>query len=609
MKAINKLNMSAISPHSSQWEEINWGKVNRYVKRLRQRIFRAEQQGQKRKARKLQRLMLRSKANLMISVKKITQVNKGKKTAGIDGYTVLNSKERALLYNEMCSKNIKLVTAVPVRRIYIPKKNKKLRMLGIPVIKDRIYQNVVKNALEPQWEAKFEPMMFGFRPKRCTHDALSHLHNKLNSRSTRKWTFEGDFKGCFDNLSHPYIMQCIEGFPAKEIIYKWLKAGYVDNQVFNQTEFGVPQGGCISPLLANIALNGMSEEIGVKYKIDRNNHVLDRKSVGTAIFADDFVIICHTKEEAESMFEKLTPYLCKRGLSLAMDKTKVTNIEDGFDFLGFNLKQYNTKDGKKLLIKPSKSSIKKSKEKIRNIFKEMRGVSVGELITRLNPVIRGIGNYWSSEVSKKTFNEIDHYLWIKVKKHLKHMYPKKSWTWRINNCFKPDHTGASKDNSILTDPKDSTNQLIKMKWIPIKRHTPIKYKNCPDNPKLKQYFDERDKNEFCRFNVMSMRKIAKRSKYKCRICNQTLVGEEKLKINYIIPKKLGGVSKYSNLELLHKSCYKQHLHLLIKYGGGKDFPKIIEFIRKNDIELISEKGINKFKTQFKKFKYTVVRDK
>lgn len=342
METIDKFNKSAVSPRVQDWELINWKKIYAYVKKLRQRIFRAEQLGQKRKLRKLQRLMIRSKANLLLSIKRVTQINKGKQTPGIDSQTVLSSGDRIKLFNLLVKYNIKYIRPRPARRVYIPKKNGKMRPLGIPIIKDRIFQNIVKNALEPQWEARFEPSTYGFRPKRSTQDAIVNLFTKLHSKSTRKWIFEGDFKGCFDNLNHRYIMDCLTGFPARDTIQKWLKAGFVDNDSFNDTDSGTPQGGIVSPLLANIALHGMGEELGVNYYMDKGYHKLARKSVGVVQYADDFVIVCKTKEEAISMYERLKPYLNKRGLTLAEDKTKVTHIEEGFDFLGFNLRQYET---------------------------------------------------------------------------------------------------------------------------------------------------------------------------------------------------------------------------------------------------------------------------
>jgi len=617
MKNVTK-GTSAVSPRID-WKTIDWKKVTKYVKKLRQRIYRAEQLGQYRKVRKLQRLMMRSRANLLLSIRKITQENKGKRTAGMDGYKALTPTERENLYEQMKGYNLKSVKVKPVRRTYIEKKNsKKLRPLGIPVIKCRIYQNIVKNALEPQWEAKFEPCSYGFRPKRSTHDAIVNLHSKLNKRATRKWIFEGDFRGCFDNLSHEHILDKIKNFPERGLIEKWLKAGYIDNDTFHETDKGTPQGGVISPLLANIALHGMEQELGVKYKYKKGHgYTLHPESIGIIRYADDFVAICHTQEQANAMYDNMTEYLNKRQLSLSMEKTKVTHIEDGFDFLGFNIRQYKVNNGqsRKLLIKPSKESVKKARATIKDTFEQKKGRPAKELISELNPIIRGTGYYWNKVVASKTFSSIDYYIWKKTVKYLKRLHPKKrkskknkratgSWEWITEQYFKPDHNGISKDNWILTDPKNHENQLTKMKWIPIERHVMIKYDSSPDNPQLRQYFEQRDEKEFKENNVLHRQKVAKAQKYKCRVCGQSLIGEESLEMNHIVPEKVGGKSPYYNLELLHTSCHIHHHQLLEYYGGGKEYNKIREFYKKHGVNPSTKEGTNLIKKSFKKFKYT-----
>lgn len=228
-------------PDITDWDSINWTSISQYVEKLQQRIYHAERLGKTREVRGLQRLLIKSQAALLLSIRRVTQINKGKRTAGVDGYKALTPYERVELYNKMKDMNIKCHKPKPAYRTYIKKKNGKLRPLGIPTMKDRIYQNIVRLALEPQWESKFEPTSYGFRPKRNCHDAIERIHNTIGNK--KQWVFEGDFKGCFDNLNHDYILEQINGFPAWNVIAKWLKAGYVDNNVFHESEDGTPQGG------------------------------------------------------------------------------------------------------------------------------------------------------------------------------------------------------------------------------------------------------------------------------------------------------------------------------------------------------------------------------
>ena len=327
MNAITDSNIVCEVPTASSqthkltsWREIDWKKIERYVFRLQQRIYRAESLGQKRKVKQLQRLLMRSRANLLLAIKKVTVVNKGKRTAGVDGFKVVEESQRVKLYNMMKDYSIYCHNPKPAKRTYIPKKNKKLRPLGIPTIKDRVYQQIAKTALEPQWEARFESISYGFRPKRSCHDAISAIFNKL-APGKKQWIFEGDFKGCFDNLNHDYILEQVQEFPANEVIAKWLKSGYVDNNVFNETVAGTPQGGIVSPLLANIALHGMEDELGIIYrsKTNKKSGIVDTEidaikcKIAMVRYADDFVIMCETKEEAENMYIKLKPYLKREG--------------------------------------------------------------------------------------------------------------------------------------------------------------------------------------------------------------------------------------------------------------------------------------------------------
>lgn len=546
-------------PYITDWDSISWLNISQYVEKLQQRIYRAESLGKIRKVRDLQRLLINSEAALLLSIRRVTQINKGKRTAGIDGYKALTPYERAELFNEMKDMNIKCHRPKPAYRTYIKKKNGKLRPLGIPTMKDRIYQNIAKLAIEPQWEAKFEPTSYGFRPKRNCHDAIQRIHTTVGKKKV--WIFEGDFKGCFDNLNHNYILEQVKGFPAFDIIEKWLKAGFLDNNVFHESEDGTPQGGIISPLLANIALHGLEDLLNIKYrKVKRKTKISyeNRAKFAVTKYADDFVIMCESMEDANGLYTKLKPYLETRGLELEMDKTKIAHIEDGFDFLGFNIRKYKTHHGSKVLTKPSKDSIKNAKRKISEKARQLYGKNVQKLIGTLNPITLGTANYWSPTVAKKVFSEMDAHIWKVQYKFLRRLHPKKSWQWIRKKYFKPDKTGQSNSNWILTDPI-TNNQLKKVSWIPIKRHVLIKNDYSPFNIDLKDYFEQRDVKEFDRNNVAYRQKLAKKQKYKCSLCSKSIADRvEGLEIHHKIPRIKGGSNEYKNLELVHISCHLEY---------------------------------------------------
>lgn len=295
----------------ADWNATDWRQVNRRVRNLRQRIFRASRENDLKKVRSLQKLMLRSHSNTLKSVRQVTQENKGKYTAGVDGIVVTTVTERNALIDSLARDQP--WRASPVRRVHIPKANGKLRPLGIPTVRDRVMQARVKNALEPYWEARFEPCSYGFRPGRGCHDAIARIYNVATPVRRRKWVLDADIKGAFDNIDHAFLLDAIGGFPARELVRQWLKAGHMERGAFHDTESGTPQGGVISPLLANIALHGMEAAVGVKY-ITRGDNVGERCLIR---YADDFVVFCDSKEDAQRARSDLSVWLAARGLVLS----------------------------------------------------------------------------------------------------------------------------------------------------------------------------------------------------------------------------------------------------------------------------------------------------
>jgi RNA-directed DNA polymerase len=316
------------------WNAINWRKANRTVRNLRQRIFRAAQEGNLKKVRSLQKLMLKSYSNRLVSVRRVAQINAGKNTPGVDKLVIKTPAASGRMVDTLA--HYTLWKAKPARRVYIPKANNKLRPLGIPVVADRCRQAMVKNALEPAWEARFEGSSYGFRPGRSCHDAIEKIYGLARPNKTKKWVLDADIRGAFDNISHAYLLKTIGPVPGKELIEQWLKAGYVEHGTFQATEQGTPQGGVVSPLLANIALHGMEEAIGVRY--DYRGQLIGKRAV--VRYADDFVCLCQSREDAEQVQRILVEWLKVRGLTLSEEKTRIVHLTEGFDFLGFNIRYY-----------------------------------------------------------------------------------------------------------------------------------------------------------------------------------------------------------------------------------------------------------------------------
>ena len=320
--------------------------------------------------------------------------------------------------------------------------------------------------------------------------------------------------------------------------------------------------------MANIALQGMEKALGVKHqKVDSKRDgvtYVNRTAYSLCFYADDFVVMCQTREEAENIYPMLRSYLSDRGLTLAEEKTKITNITEGFNFLGFNIRKYKVnnkkgaKEGWKLLIKPSRESVQTLKGKIKEEIDIVKGSNAQALIGRVNPVVTGTANYWLPTVAKETFSKIDYYVWGKIRRWINRSHPAKNWKWKQARYFKPDKTGQSNNKWIFTDPVTG-NQLKKMSWTGVVRHIMIKHDSSPFDSNLTAYYLQRDIKEFEGNNVSYRQKLAKKQHYVCPICGRSITDfKEWLETHHIIPKYHGGNDEYKNLQLVHVSCHIEY---------------------------------------------------
>ncbi|MEO3793055.1 group II intron reverse transcriptase/maturase [Nonomuraea sp. B10E15] len=414
------------------WPSIDWRKAEEQVRRLRQRIFTATQAGDLKRVRNLQKLMLRSRANTLVSVRRVTEINAGRKTPGVDGRTALLPQMKADLADWVQYRSLSW-TPREVRRVFIPKAGGKQRPLGIPVIADRVLQARVVNALEPEWEARFEPKSYGFRPGRGCQDAISAIYLTLKGKNPQRvWVLDADLKAAFDRIDHAHLLSRLGTFPGRGMIAGWLKAGVLDRGQFAPTEEGVPQGGIVSPLLLNVALHGMEEAAGVRYR-KLGTHAAESVEGSPALirYADDLVALCHSHDEAEQVKARLAAWLAPRGLTFNEDKTHIVHVDAGFDFLGFRVRRY---DGK-LLIKPSPAALRRIRERLRTEMKALRGANVSAVLHKIDPIVRGWSAYYRTVVSSDAFTALDDYMWKLTYKWAKHGHQNKPRRWIVDRYF------------------------------------------------------------------------------------------------------------------------------------------------------------------------------
>ncbi|MGK5544302.1 group II intron reverse transcriptase/maturase [Streptomyces sp. URMC 127] len=553
------------------WHSIDWASTEGNVRRLRQRIFKATQEGDLKKVRNLQKLMLRSRSNTLLSVKRVTQQSKGRKTAGIDRERALTPQARARMAVDI-DQQTQPWRARPVKRVYIPKSNGKKRPLGIPVMRDRVIQARVKNALEPEWEARFESRSYGFRPGRGCHDAIQAIFSTAKGKTAkRQWVLDADLAAAFDHIDHDHLLSGVGGFPARELVRQWLKAGVVDNGRFTRTDEGTPQGGVISPLLLNIALHGMEEAAGVRFATRKGTVMWAAKGTPILVrYADDFAVFCTSKDEAETVKSRLGDWLEPRGLRFNEEKTRILHLSEGFDFLGFNVRRH----GDSLIITPSKDAVKRIRYRLRSEMQALLGQSITVALRRLSPIVRGWSAYYRTVVSSKTFSALDSYVWMLTYKWAKRTHPKKSKHWIVNKYF--GRLNRSKNNNWVFGDRTTGAHLPKFAWTNIRRHQLVKGKSSPDDPALHDYWSQRRRTRTPPPMDKISLTLAARQKGLCPLCGQALiVGAEyepesprewidwfdamkkRLHKHHFAYRRDGGSDEVKNLRLVHSECHQQ----------------------------------------------------
>ncbi|GAA3794208.1 group II intron reverse transcriptase/maturase [Streptomyces chiangmaiensis] len=464
--------------------------------------------------------MLRSLSNTLVSVRRVTEVNAGRKTAGIDSQVVLTVPGKAELARFIQQRGT-IWQARPVRRVFIPKAGgRKRRPLGIPVIIDRAHQARASTALEPEWEARFEARSYGFRPGRGCHDAIGVIYNTLNGKNPQRvWILDADLAAAFDRIDHDRLLAQLGTFPARGMVRQWLKAGVVERGRFTATEEGTPQGGVISPVLLNVALHGMEAAAGVRYYPPgrRAGEIMPDAPVMVR-YADDLVAMCHSRAAAEQVKARLAEWLAPRGLVFNEDKTRIVHAETGFDFLGFNVRRYRSG---KLLIKPSKAAVRRIRARLREEIRALRGAETLALLRAVNPIVRGWAAYYRTVVSKEVFASLDGYLWQLTYRWTLRRHPKKSKHWITHRYFGRFNT-ARQDRWVFGH-RDNGAYLVKFAWTKIVRHQLVKGTSSPDDPALADYWaDRRRRSAPLPLDRATMR-LLQTQKGRCQLCGQLLL--------------------------------------------------------------------------------------
>lgn len=549
------MNAQACAPshHDVDWHSIDWAQCQRQVKRLQARILKAQQAKKAGKVKALPWLLTHSFSAKALAVRRVTE-NKGKNTAGIDGQTWLTPEAKAQAIGLLQHHAYR---ARPLKRIYIPKAKGK-RPLSIPCMIDRAMQSLHLLALQPLAEAQADPNSYGFRPERSPADAIAQCFLSLSKRTSAPWILEGDIRACFDRASHTWMLEHIP--MDKVILTKWLKAGFIEGRLRYPTDAGLAQGSPISPTIMNMVLDGLETLLKSKLKYYEVDGKKQKSKLNVIRFADDFCVTGFSKDFLDKEVKPLIEtFLKPRGLELSQEKTRISHINDGFDFLGQHFRKFKGK----LIVQPSQKNLQAFLNKLRLCIKHHRTANQARLINALNPLILGWANYHRHIAAKKTLAKVDNHLWNWLWRWAKRRHPNKSPYWVYAKYYRP----IGKRSWVFTcqddrDLKSKRLVLRKASDTPIRRHIKIKADANPFDPAWETYFEKRLAYQM-KTSLWGRKKLLnlwQKQKGHCVHCQQLISQETGWHLHHLLPKAKGGDDRSSNLNLLHPICHRQLHH-------------------------------------------------
>jgi len=564
--------VGAVSREAAEWYAIHWPTIHRNVRRLQVRIVQATKERRWGRVRALQRLLTHSYSGKVLAVRRVTE-NNGKATPGVDQEIWDTPEKKTLAVRALKRRGYQ---SQPLRRVYIPKSDgKTMRPLGIPTMIDRGQQALHLLALDPVVETTADRNSYGFRQKRSCADAIGQCFLALR-RANAQWILEGDIKSCFDKISHDWLLAHVP--MDRVILQKWLKSGYMEKHVLHESMDGTPQGGIISPALANCALDGLERLLQEKFPARKRlrSHGDEKPCVHLVRYADDFVITSKSKELLEGEIKPLVEqFLRERGLELSPTKTVITHVEHGFDFLGQNVRRY---PNGKLLIKPSKKNVATFLKGIRRIINDARGMSAADLIDQLNPKIRGWANYHRHVVSKHTFGHVDRNIFSSLWQWARRRHPNKPSRWVKAKYFerRRDRDWTFFDETCDDEGRPSKVWLFHAESTPIKRHVKVKGEANPYDPASETYFEEREGAHMLDTfrGSCTLRYLWHEQRGLCTLCNTKITRITGWRLHYCVPRVKGGSTGATNCVLLHPECHdrvhRQRLSVSkprLPYGG------------------------------------------